>query len=673
MTLDIVSSEGLVLGYTVAYYPVGSPYSLRERFFGPNATSFKLPALDPKTDYTVLLTVAFLGGLTATTNLTLNSGIEGAMEAVPGSVKSVSRQSVDSIPISWAPVPSTPQGPILGYNVRYQLISLGEEPVKDQPIHEINVTGTFLNLTNLEAFGSYRISVAAMNKKGIGPEIYFNAETCRCRKRLTTNWRAYVPYTDKSGLNGEPEGIIASVIREMSVSCCETCNTHGPSYVDFNSSWDYTGPAEVDNETALIDRISEHVDLTFPVYGTRDKTVYKPGFGFRALVESPGIAYVVRVDHNIPPYKLIVDSLINTLPFLAMTLLMAYIAGFVIWIMDRRQNMDEFPLSFIKGTYEGCWWAFITMTTLGYGDRVPRSRLAKACTIVWMLMGIVVFGILSGCLQSAVASITMKINSQLYGIKVLAIHNSPEYRLGIRLNSQVNTDVQPKNFEELFNALMAQKDNGALIDAYAIGSQKKLFQNPELTIVRILDLKIAYGIVLGGTSVRMKKCFYEYIHKHNERIFARIRKYVKIVEEAGNLPDSVEYSTGMFDAGTEMFRWTLYTLLGVLFVLLLIGITWERVWHIPRRKAIKESVEAQECTRAASEALKKEIELLLERMRAVRTRLCKKHANQTVAFLKKHKNKLLSLRMPERQARIENKFSALDKAHMKPKIGDFVF
>ena len=32
---------------------------------------------------------------------------------------------------------------------------------------------------------------------------------------------------------------------------------------------------------------------------------------------------------------------------------------------DTKENPDEFSRKFFKGAYEGFWWAFITMTTVG--------------------------------------------------------------------------------------------------------------------------------------------------------------------------------------------------------------------------------------------------------------------------------------------------------------------
>jgi len=34
-------------------------------------------------------------------------------------------------------------------------------------------------------------------------------------------------------------------------------------------------------------------------------------------------------------------------------------------LQDRLKNPDEFPRPFINGTWEGFWWAFVTMTTVG--------------------------------------------------------------------------------------------------------------------------------------------------------------------------------------------------------------------------------------------------------------------------------------------------------------------
>lgn len=41
------------------------------------------------------------------------------------------------------------------------------------------------------------------------------------------------------------------------------------------------------------------------------------------------------------------------------------------------------------------WWSIVTMTTVGYGDIVPQTALAKIIAIVLMLIGILTFGMVT--------------------------------------------------------------------------------------------------------------------------------------------------------------------------------------------------------------------------------------------------------------------------------------
>lgn len=48
----------------------------------------------------------------------------------------------------------------------------------------------------------------------------------------------------------------------------------------------------------------------------------------------------------------------------------AFFFNIYLWNLLRFQetyfNEEEFPRSFTKGAYEGFWWAFVSMTTVGY-------------------------------------------------------------------------------------------------------------------------------------------------------------------------------------------------------------------------------------------------------------------------------------------------------------------
>ena len=62
--------------------------------------------------------------------------------------------------------------------------------------------------------------------------------------------------------------------------------------------------------------------------------------------------------------------------------------GYFIWLVEKKSGNFEKDY---QGVVSGFWWSAVTMTTVGYGDKVPVTRTGMLIAIVWMIfsMGIV--------------------------------------------------------------------------------------------------------------------------------------------------------------------------------------------------------------------------------------------------------------------------------------------
>lgn len=83
-------------------------------------------------------------------------------------------------------------------------------------------------------------------------------------------------------------------------------------------------------------------------------------------------------------------------------LLLIFGLGTIFWAVERKRNM-HFDISW-KGIIEGAWMAIVTMTTVGYGDKVPITNLGRVLTAAWMLVGILFFSTFTAFLTNALDS-----------------------------------------------------------------------------------------------------------------------------------------------------------------------------------------------------------------------------------------------------------------------------
>lgn len=154
------------------------------------------------------------------------------------------------------------------------------------------------------------------------------------------------------------------------------------------------------------------IDFLYTFYKSPNRTKYFITWGWIDLLSSVPMVdqfrtgrlirmyRLIRIMRGIKATKVIVQLLIhhrtqNT--FLAVTLffiLVITISSISILVFE------NVPDANIKNAEDALWWSYVTITTVGYGDRYPITTEGRILGAIMMTIGVGLFGIFSGFVAS---------------------------------------------------------------------------------------------------------------------------------------------------------------------------------------------------------------------------------------------------------------------------------
>lgn len=128
-------------------------------------------------------------------------------------------------------------------------------------------------------------------------------------------------------------------------------------------------------------------------------------------------------------WLMVVDRLFSErfLRALAPLLALLTLIGVLVWLAERRCN-PQFQGGPVKGIGSGLWWSAVTMTTVGYGDKTPRTLSGRLVAMVWMFASIVIISSITAAIASALTVGQLKQTitgiDDLYRSRVLTLSGS---------------------------------------------------------------------------------------------------------------------------------------------------------------------------------------------------------------------------------------------------------
>jgi ABC-type amino acid transport substrate-binding protein len=176
------------------------------------------------------------------------------------------------------------------------------------------------------------------------------------------------------------------------------------------------------------------------------------------------------------------------------------LSGVLIHFVERHRNREQFGGGFWRGLGAGVWWSIVTLTTVGYGDKAPRTGIGRALAVLWMLSGILIISSFTAALTSALT--VGELRSRVRGP-----HDLPRVRVATVVNSTSQQYLQSRRirvrtFPDLPEAL-ATLDEGQ-VDAVVYDAPLLRFQilqdHPRLQVLPEVFERQDYAIAMPSGS-----------------------------------------------------------------------------------------------------------------------------------------------------------------------------
>ena len=166
----------------------------------------------------------------------------------------------------------------------------------------------------------------------------------------------------------------------------------------------------------------------------------------------------------------------------------------VIWFIERNSNPD-FQNTFGRGLWTSFWYCFVTMTTVGYGDKVPKHFISRFLCLAWMLFGVMLTATITASIIETVQAENPKAN------KKIAITRS-RLEASVVINKIAGIPVEYNSYHDIIKAVQTSEVDAGVLD---VNVAAYIFKRDD-----IQDLKME-------STLSMHKTIWAYIY-HNKDV-----------------------------------------------------------------------------------------------------------------------------------------------------------
>lgn len=125
-----------------------------------------------------------------------------------------------------------------------------------------------------------------------------------------------------------------------------------------------------------------------------------PWTAFLRLARMGSLVRIIRSLHGKDPKEIWADIMSNRAKSALMITALVALVVMTVSAMVVLQVESRAPDANILTGGDAFWWAFVTVTTVGYGDQYPVTALGRSMAMLLMVVGVGIFGVFTSFLSS---------------------------------------------------------------------------------------------------------------------------------------------------------------------------------------------------------------------------------------------------------------------------------
>ena len=196
----------------------------------------------------------------------------------------------------------------------------------------------------------------------------------------------------------------------------------------------------------------------------------------------------------------------SDLPWLLVVFAVAVlVAAHLIWWLERRHNPD-FAAPYGRGIWDSFYWSVVTMSTVGYGDKVARGKWGRMFALIWIALGTLVFASFTAVIASSLAVNELRgaIDgpADLPRHRVATVHDSAgyDYLTGLGIGPVVVNDV-----DDAYDLLAQGEVDAVVFDAPVLQFHVSRQGEGRVTTVGPLFDRVQYGLMVGEDDPALRE------------------------------------------------------------------------------------------------------------------------------------------------------------------------